>query len=65
MTVKRPNVGIKSQLRIIFDSPPNPNGCQFVECENAEGQSVNAGEWREREDGLWELIVNALPISSE
>lgn len=44
-------------LHIIFDGPPGPEAGRFVECENPAGESVNAGEWSERADGLWELII--------
>lgn len=33
------------KYRIIFDGPPGPEGGRFVEVENGEGKSVNAGEW--------------------
>lgn len=29
----------------------------FIECENEQGESINAGEWRNRSDGLRELII--------
>ncbi len=45
-------------LRIVFDGPPGPEAGRFVEVENAAGSSVNSGEWRERADGLWELVLN-------
>jgi hypothetical protein len=44
-------------LHIIFDGPPGPEAGRFVECETPDGQSINAGEWRERDDGYWELII--------
>ena len=46
-------------LRIVLDGPPGPEAGRFVEVENAAGRSVNAGEWRERADGLWELVLHA------
>lgn len=46
-------------LRIVFDGPPGPEAGRFVEVENAAGRSVHAGEWRERTDGLWELVLHA------
>ncbi len=48
-------------LRIVFDGPPGPEAGRFVEVEDTEGRSVNAGEWRERADGLWELSLHAAP----
>jgi hypothetical protein len=47
-------------LMFVFDRMPDQNGCTFVEVENEEGQSVNAGEWRLRDDGLADLVV---PVS--
>lgn len=44
-------------LHFVFDGPPGPEGPRFVECETPEGKSVNAGEWHQRADGLWELRV--------
>jgi hypothetical protein len=51
-------------LHFVFDGPPGPDGGRFVECETTDGHSVNAGEWHERADGLWELRV-ALPSSDD
>ena len=45
-------------LRIVFDGPPGQAAGRFVEVENADGRSINAGEWRQRSDGLWELVIN-------
>jgi len=48
-------------LHVVFDCAPNPDS-SFVECETPDGTSVRAGEWRERPDGLWELVITgALP----
>lgn len=51
---------VDGELRIIFDGPPGPDAGRFVECETADGRSINAGDWRERPDGLWELQVTSL-----
>jgi len=41
---------------IIFDGSPGPaRECCFVEVEDSEGRSVGAGEWKQRDDGLWSL----------
>lgn len=45
------------ELRVVFDAPPGPEGGRFIEVEDAEGKSFNAGEWRQRNDGLWELVI--------
>lgn len=46
-----------SDIRVVFDGPPGPESGRFVECENGEGHCIDAGDWRERPDGLWELII--------
>lgn len=46
---------------IVFDGPPGPTAGRFVEVENDQGQSIRAGEWRERPDGLWELVIPEIP----
>ena len=46
-------------LHIVFDGPPSHEAGRFVECETPDGRSLNAGEWHERNDGLWELRISA------
>jgi len=48
-------------INIIFDGPPGPEAGRFVEVELDNGQSINAGEWRERPDGMWVLRITELP----
>lgn len=45
------------ELRIVCSGPPGPYSPVFLEIEDENGKSRNVGEWREREDGLWELVV--------
>lgn len=52
------------ELRIVCDQIPSNNGCVFVECEDETGSSIRAGEWRERDDGLAELVIK-MPVSAE
>lgn len=47
----------QEMLHVVFDGPPGPEAGRFVECETPDGRSVNAGEWHERGDGLWELRI--------
>lgn len=42
---------------VVFDGPPGPEGGRFVECEDADGVSINAGNWWQREDGYWALRI--------
>lgn len=48
-------------LRIIFDGPPGHEAGRFIEVESESGKSVSGGEWREINDGLWELRIDLLP----
>jgi hypothetical protein len=46
------------ELRIVCSEPPAARGdSQFLETEDETGRSVNVGRWRERKDGLWELVI--------
>jgi hypothetical protein len=60
-----PNPEGMTALHIVFDGPPGPGSGRFVEVETSDGRSINAGEWRERADGLWELRIAALSTRSE
>ena len=44
---------------IVFDGPPAHQSGRFVEVEDASGASINAGEWKDRGNGLWELRIEA------
>ena len=52
---------MKQAINIIFDGPPTHESEKFVEVETDDGKSINAGEWVEREDGLWALRITELP----
>lgn len=45
------------ELRIVCSTAPSHEWPKFIEVEDENGKSCNVGEWREREDGLWELVV--------
>ena len=45
-------------IRIVFDGPPGPEAGRFVEVEDEKGCSIDAGEWRKRDDGYWELVLD-------
>ena len=47
-----------SKIHILFDGPPGPKSGRFVEVENDQGESISAGEWIERENGLWDLEID-------
>lgn len=44
-------------LHVLFDGPPSHESGRFVEVEDDSGKSVRAGEWVERSDGLWDLVI--------
>lgn len=44
-------------MKIIFDDGPGPKSGRFVEVENDKGESIRAGEWSQRPDGLWQLKI--------
>jgi hypothetical protein len=48
-------------INIIFDGPPSPDGCQFIEIETDDGKSVTVGQWSERDNGTWALRIERLP----
>lgn len=47
------------ELHIVFDGFPSHDGPRFIEVEDGSGKSINAGEWRRRDDGFCELIIAA------
>lgn len=52
-------------ISIIFDGPPAPRGGRFVEVNDENGRSLNApGEWRQKENGLWELVLDVEAIAA-
>lgn len=51
-------------INILFDGPPSEPG-RFVEVETDDGESINAGAWVKRDDGLWALRIVALPKQRE
>ena len=51
-------------INIIFDGPPSNTPGRFIEVETDDGKSINAGEWIEREGGLWALRITTLPKSN-
>lgn len=44
-------------IKIVFDNPPSPGGARFVEVEDADGKSIDPGEWVKRPDGMVELVL--------
>lgn len=45
-------------IRVVFEKSAGPGGIgSFVEIEDSDGKSVNVGEFRDRPDGLCELVL--------
>jgi len=44
-------------IDIVFDGPPGPESGRFVEVEDGNGHSINAGEWLESLDGMHTLRI--------
>ena len=51
---------MSDSIQIVFDGPPGPTAGRFVEVEDAGGKSSRIGEWHERSDGYWALIIPGL-----
>jgi hypothetical protein len=47
----------RKEIRIVFDAPPGRDMPTFVEIEDETGRCIDAGRWRERPDGYWELVL--------
>jgi len=47
----------KMFVDVVFDGPPSHESGRFVEVEDDNGESVNAGGWIDRGDGLWALRI--------
>lgn len=48
---KRPYVDV------VFDGPPDHDAPRFVEVEELDGRSIDAGQWIDRRDGTWALRI--------
>ena len=45
-------------VRMVFDRPPGRDMPTLIEIEDQSGRAINVGQWREREDGYWELVIS-------
>jgi hypothetical protein len=50
-------------IDLVFDGPPGPEGCRFVEVENSSGRSIRIGEWVQRPNGTWALRLWAADLA--
>lgn len=49
------------EIHVVFDSPPGRDMPTLIEVEDENGHGIQVGEWRERPDGYWELVLHAAP----
>lgn len=52
-------------IDIVFDGPPSRESGRFVEVEDTQGRSFNAGEWIDRGNGLWALRIARSPAQAD
>lgn len=48
-------------IDVVFDGPPSHESGRFIEVEDPFGKSINAGDWIDRENGLWALRIYSTP----
>lgn len=49
---------MSNNVHIIFDGPPSNESGRFIEVENDSGASIKVGEWKDRGDGTWALVID-------
>jgi hypothetical protein len=49
------------EIHLVFDAPPGRDMPTLLEVEDETGRSIDCGDWRERPDGYWELVLPAAP----
>ena len=62
-TIRRGQMVVLNEVFVVFGGPPENESGRFVEVETADGKSVCAGSWEEK-NGLWylgPLYVSAMP----
>jgi hypothetical protein len=49
---------VPRHIDIVFDGLPGPEPACLIEIEDADGRSIEVGEWIERPDGRWVLRIS-------
>ena len=49
------------EIHVVFDCPPGRDMPTLIDVEDENGHGIAVGEWRERPDGYWELVLHAAP----
>jgi hypothetical protein len=52
-----PRIDQAKEIRVVCDAPPGRNMPTLVEVEDETGRAVSEGQWRQRHDGYWELVI--------
>lgn len=47
-------------INLVFDKPPGPDGCRFIEAERLDGTSLSVGKWVDLPNGLVALQVTVV-----
>lgn len=47
------------EIHVVFDGPPGRDMPTLIEVEDRNGRGIEVGQWRERPDGYWELVLHA------
>lgn len=50
-------------IDIVFDGPPGPESCRFLEVEDEFQRSISVGQWLKRDDGYWVLRISRTGLS--
>jgi hypothetical protein len=46
------------EIHVVFDRPPGRDMPTLIDLEDEHGHGIEVGEWRERPDGYWELVLH-------
>ena len=49
------------EIHVVFDGPPGRDMPTLIEVEDENGRGIEVGQWRERPDGYWELVLRTGP----
>jgi hypothetical protein len=51
------DTGQMSKVHLVFDGLLSRDVPALIAIQDAEGRSVSVGQWRQRPDGYWELVI--------
>jgi len=53
------------KIHVLFDGPPEAEAGRFVEVEDEHGHSIHVGEWLDRGNGLWALVIDTAVLHGQ